>query len=222
VNELLADDLLRLRQEAGGPRLSLFLPLSPGSPRSTKTRIRAKNLLDRAEKALRSDGVPSAEVTDLVGRVRRALDGARPMNDNHRGLAVFADPDDVRAYDVPLRLPELAAVGDRFTLAPLLATINLQGRFFLLALTQDRIRLFEGTALTLEPVDLEGRELAAWATMPPRRAAPRTAGARVPRRPGWPGHQDRLPWGRQPVGRTQETGVAALPRHRPCAPGGAR
>src|SRR3954451_1798749 len=170
VKELLAGDLLRLRQEAGGPRLSLFLPLSPGSPRSTKTRIRAKNLLDRAEKALRSDGLPSAEVTDLVGRVRRALDRARALNENHRGLAVFADVEDVRTYDVPLRLPELAAVGDRFALAPVLPTINLQGRFFLLTLTQDRIRLLEGTALTVRPVDLEGRELAAWTTMPPPRA----------------------------------------------------
>jgi hypothetical protein len=170
VKELLAGDLLRLRQEAGGPRLSLFLPLSPGSPRSTKTRIRAKNLLNRAEKALRSDGLPSAKVTDLMARVRRALERARPLNDNHRGLAVFADADDVRTYDVPLRLPELAAVGDRFALTPLLPTINLQGRFFLLTLTQDRIRLLEGTALTLEPVDLDGRELAAWTTMPPPRA----------------------------------------------------
>jgi hypothetical protein len=170
VQELLADDLLRLRQESGGPRLSLFLPLSPGSPRSTKTRIRAKNLLNRAEKALRSDGLPSAKVTDLMSRVRRALDRARPMNDNHRGLAVFADADDVRTYDVSTRVPELAAVGDRFALTPLLPAISLQGRFFLLTLTQDRIRLFEGTALTWEPVDLEGRELAAWTTMPPPRA----------------------------------------------------
>jgi hypothetical protein len=114
--------------------------------------------------------LPSAKVADLMGRVRRALDRARPLNDNHRGVAVFADADDVRTYDVPLRLPELAALGDRFAVAPLLPTISLQGRFFLLTLAQDRILLLEGTALTLEPVDLEGRELAAWTTMPPPRA----------------------------------------------------
>lgn len=48
MNELLSADLVRLKQEAEGPRLSLFLPLSPGSPRSTKTRIRAKNVLAKA------------------------------------------------------------------------------------------------------------------------------------------------------------------------------
>jgi len=171
VKELLAGDLLRLEKAVGGPRLSLFLPLSPGSPRSTMARIRAENLLHRAEQALRSDGLPGPAVTDLVNRVRGALARARPMNGNHKGLAVFADADDVATFDVPLRLPELAAVGDRFALTPLLPTINLQGRFFLLTLTQDRLRLFEGTALTWVPVDLEGRELAAWTTMPPPRAA---------------------------------------------------
>jgi hypothetical protein len=170
VNELLSGDLIRLKHEAGGPRLSLFLPLSPGSPRSTKTRIRAKNLLAGAGHALRSDGLPSAEVTDLLGRVRRALQQARPSNENHLGLAVFADADHVHTYHVPLRPRELAVVGDRFTITPLLPAINAQGRFFLLTLTQDEVRLFKGTALALEPVAVDGLELAAWTTMPRPRA----------------------------------------------------
>jgi len=170
VHELLAADLLRLEQEsAGGPRLSVFLPLSPGSPRSRRTRVRAEKLLDRAEQALRCDGLPSATVAELMGRVRGALDRARPVNGNHRGVAVFADAEDVRTYDVPLRLPELVAVGNRFAVAPLLPAIDLHGRFFLLTLTHERIRLQEGSALTLEPVDLAGRELAAWTTLPPSR-----------------------------------------------------
>jgi hypothetical protein len=170
VHELLAADLLRLEQEsAGGPRLSVFLPLSPGSPRSRKTRVRAEKLLHRAEQALRCDGLPSATVAELMGRVRGALDRARPLNGNHRGVAVFADAEDVRTYDLPLRLPELVAVGNRFAVAPLLPAIDLHGRFFLLTLTHERIRLHEGSALTLEPVDLAGRELAAWTTLPPSR-----------------------------------------------------
>ena len=170
MNELLPGDLMRLKREVGGPRLSLFLPLSPGSPRSMKTRIRAKNLLAGAGHALRSDGLPSAEVTDLVGRVRQALEQARPLSDDHLGLAVFADTDHVRTYHVPLRPRELAVVGDRFTITPLLPTITVQGQFFLLALTQDDVRLFTGTALALERVDVEELELAAWSTMPRPRA----------------------------------------------------
>jgi len=45
----------------------------------------------------------------------------------------------------------------------------IRNRFFLLTLTHERIRLHEGSALTLEPVDLAGRELAAWTTLPPSR-----------------------------------------------------
>ncbi|WP_369134855.1 hypothetical protein [Modestobacter sp. I12A-02662] len=61
-------------------------------------------------------------------------------------------------------------VGDRFTISPLLPTINVHGPYFLLALTQDDIRLFRGTALALERVDVAGLELAAWTTMPRPRA----------------------------------------------------
>jgi len=83
---------------------------------------------------------------------------------------VFADADHVHTYHVPLRPRELAVVGDRFTITPLLPAINAQGRFFLLTLTQDEVRLFKGTALALEPVAVDGLALAAWTTMPRPRA----------------------------------------------------
>jgi hypothetical protein len=170
VNGLLSHDLIRLKQGGEGPRLSLFLPLSPGSPRATKTRIRAKNALASAEHALRSEGLPNAQVNNLVGLARQALEDARPLGDQHLGVAVFADADNARAYQVPLRLPELAVVGDRFFITPLLPSLSMQGEFFLLTLTQNSIQLFRGTSLSLEPVDVEGLELAAWTTMPPPRA----------------------------------------------------
>jgi hypothetical protein len=149
--------------------LSLFLPLSPGSPRATKTRIRAKNALASAEHALRSGGLPNAKVNDLVGSARQALEDARPLGDQHLGVAVFADADNARAYQVPLRLPELAVVGDRFFITPLLPSLSMQGEFFLLTLTQNSIQLFRGTSSALEPIDVDGLELAAWTTLPPPR-----------------------------------------------------
>jgi hypothetical protein len=150
--------------------LSLFLPLSPGSPRSTKTRIRAKNVLARAEQVLRSDGLPHAEIDHLVGQARRALGQVRPLGANHAGLAVFVDRDSLHLYDVPARLPEAAVVGERFVITPLLPALDMQGTFFLLTMTQDVIRLFKGTSLSLQRVQPDGLELAAWTTMPRPRA----------------------------------------------------
>ncbi len=167
VDELLPGDLLRLEQETGGSRLSLFLPLSS---RSGRTRGRAADLLAEAGQALRSDGLPGAEVADLMSRVGRTVARTRPVSEKHLGLAVFADPDRVRAYRLPVRPSELAVVGDRFALSPLLPAVNVQRSYVLLALTQDDIRVFTGTALALERRDVTGLELAAWTTMPRPRA----------------------------------------------------
>lgn len=169
MTELLTHDLVHLARPGATPRLSLFLPVPPGRPRSA-VRARARSLLDRAERELREEGLTAPAAGALVERVRRVLARARPRSAADRGLAVFADADAVSHVHVPLTLPELAVVGDRFTVAPLLPVLGRQGRFFLLALSHEEIRLFRGTARSLEPVDVEGLPLAAWTTMPRRTA----------------------------------------------------
>jgi hypothetical protein len=169
VNTFPAEGLVQMEERARGVRLSLFLPLSPGSPRSTKTRIRAKTLLAHTERALRSSGLPRVEVERMLGGVRDAIDAARPQRYNDLGLAVLADGEAVRAYRFPSRLPELAVIGDRFFVTPLLPMITRRGDFYLLALSQHEICLYEGTPSGLEPVNVDGLDLAAWTSLPPRR-----------------------------------------------------
>jgi hypothetical protein len=55
-----------------------------------------------------------------------------------------------------LDLPELAVVDDRFQVTPLLPLLAGDGHFFVLALSQNQIRLLEGTRDRVEEVDLPG------------------------------------------------------------------
>jgi hypothetical protein len=68
-----------------------------------------------------------------------------------------------------LRLPELVTVGERFVVRPLLPLLIAGGHFYVLALSQNEIRLFEGTRFSLDEVALDGLPLAMWLTMPRRR-----------------------------------------------------
>jgi hypothetical protein len=172
VRELRVEDAVRLTREVGAPRLSLFLPLRPGSSRATKLRQSATNALLRADRALRAaeeSGVAGARLLDLV---ERALDQPRRTGPDHRGLAVFADPTGVRQYHLPVPVPPVAVVGERFTITPALPAIGGQAEFFLLSLDPDEIRLFRGTRRAVERVELTGRELAAWTTLPRPRPVP--------------------------------------------------
>jgi hypothetical protein len=56
----------------------------------------------------------------------------------------------------PLDLLELAVVDDRFHVTPLLPLLAGDGHFFVLALSQNQIRLLEGTRDRMEEVDLPG------------------------------------------------------------------
>ena len=166
---LSAHDLVRLADERGGTRVSLFLPTHRGGPQTDRNRIRLKNLLATARQALLADGGRAGEVDAVLEPARRFLDEVRSWEQPSDGLALFLGPDRLRRFRVPLRLPELVTIGDRFIVRPLLPLLIAGGHFYVMALSQDEIRLFEGTRFSLDEVALDGLPLAMWLTMPRRR-----------------------------------------------------
>jgi hypothetical protein len=162
-------DLLRLADQRGGTRISIFLPTHRGGPQTERNRIRLKNQLRYAHHALRTDGIPAGQIDTMLQPGHRLLGLAGLWDEPSDGLAVFSGPEGARHLRVPLRLPELVTVGDRYLVRPLLPLVNANGHFYVLALSQDEIRLFHGTRVGLEQVELEGLPLAMWLTMPRRR-----------------------------------------------------
>jgi hypothetical protein len=72
------------------------------------------------------------------------------------GLAVFLSPEFSQTFRLPSRFDELAVVGRKFHINPLLPMLNGDGQFHILAISLNRIRLFLGTRDTLTEVDLSG------------------------------------------------------------------
>jgi hypothetical protein len=165
---LTAHDLTRLADQRGGARISLFLPTHRGGPQTERNRIRLKNLLQQAQHALRTDGMRTGHIDLILEPGHHLLDHAGLWDQPSDGLALFLAPDGFRHLRVPLRLPELVTVGDRFVIRPLLPLLIAGGHFHVMALTQDEIRLFRGTRFALDQVQLDGLPLAVWLTMPRR------------------------------------------------------
>lgn len=156
-------DLIELSDQRGGHRISIFAP-------AHRNGIRLGNLLRRAEQALLDDGAPAADVELALSPARRLPEQTRRCGGTDDGLALFCQPGGMRQLSVPLRLPELVAVGDRFLVRPLLPLLNSASHFYVLALGQDDLRLFRGSRHGLEQMVLDGLPLAMWLTMPRRRA----------------------------------------------------
>ncbi|MGH2680705.1 MAG: hypothetical protein ACRDG8_09550 [Actinomycetota bacterium] len=135
--------------------MSLFVPTHRSGPGVKQDRIRWRKLLAETEKTLRGEDARRTEAEDLLRPARELLDDALFWQYQSDGLAMFIGAGWSRFFRVAIPLPELGTVGRRFVVGPLLPLLADGGRYFVLALSQNEIRLLEGTRFGLEEVELQ-------------------------------------------------------------------
>lgn len=147
-------DLKELNSPHTAPCVSLFLPTHRGG--SEQDAIRFRKLLAAAQDQLLSAGCRPAQVEEELGPSRRLLEDASFWKNQGDGLALFLAPGFLRVFRVPIVVKELLVAGTRFHVKPLLPLLSGDGRFFVLALSQNHVRLLEGTRYRVSEVDLKG------------------------------------------------------------------
>ena len=165
MDRLDRDHLLALAEERPGPCVSIYKPADPPGREALEGPIRYKNLLDDAEDRLVAGGMRRPDARAILADAW-ALHGDAAF---HRApgpaLALFAAPGFFDYYRVPLELSELVVVGARFHIAPLFPILTGDGRFFVLALSQNEVQLYEGDRHTVREVELDAKtpqSLAEW------------------------------------------------------------
>ena len=148
------ENLEELLKTGPEPCVSVFMPTIKGSEETKQNPIRYRNLLGEAEKKLVASGHKPADA-------RKMLEPALPLLEDHKfwqyqsgGLALFLSPAVKRVYTLPLNIKELAVVADHFCVAPLLPLFAEDGRFYVLALSQHSIKLYQCTRHNVTQVDL--------------------------------------------------------------------
>ncbi len=145
---------LRLLRHAHPPCVSLFMPTHRAAVEMPQNRTRLKNLLRRAEEELVDRG--STGIDELLAPGRDLMADTAFWRHPSDGLALFLAPGFAQHFWVSQPFRELASVGGRFHLAPLLPLLDGDGHFHLLALSQKNVRLFAGDRDGLQEVDLPG------------------------------------------------------------------
>jgi hypothetical protein len=118
--------------------------------------IRWKNLLGQAEERLKASGLCAAEARTLLEPARKLLEQPPFWKSQSDGLACFLSPEGMRSYRLPAAFHDQVVVADRFHVKPLLPLLSGNGRFYVLAVSQNRIRVLQGTAHSVHEVDLKG------------------------------------------------------------------
>jgi hypothetical protein len=145
------DDLRTLAERKQGPCVSLYLPTHRAGRKETKEDpIRLKNAVGEAKEQLAKAGYPkdgSAELLEPAAGLVTSWDFWLERAD---GLALFVAPGLFRYYRVPLKFQDEVVVADHFSVKQLIPLFSEDGRFYILALSQKRIRFFEATRTSIQ------------------------------------------------------------------------
>lgn len=148
-------ELKTLMEQHGQWCVSIFMPAHRAGVEVQQDPIRLKNLLVHAEERLIESGFRSPDARELLKPAQELLERAGFWRRQSDGLAIFVSQDIFRPYRLPHGFQELVVVAERFHIKPLLPLFTGDGRFYVLALSQNELRLLQGTRYSVGQVDLE-------------------------------------------------------------------
>ena len=134
--------------------VSIYMPTHRTGVDVQQDPIRLKNLLGEAEKHLSDRGVGRRDVQKMLEPASVLLQDSDFWQHQSDGLAIFLSSNGIRRYRLPLNFEEFVTVMDHFHIKPLLPLFTGDGQFYILALSQNEIRLLLGTRHSVSQIDI--------------------------------------------------------------------
>src|SRR5579883_3003845 len=146
-----------LAEEYHGSCLSLFLPIERIGRETQQNPVRLRHLLREVEQQLEQNPQFASKQTELLEPFQKLPDDEAFWLEEGRGLALFHNLELFRSYRLPKAIREQVVVSTHFYLKPLFPFLTNEGHFYLLALSQNQVRLLSGTRSTIQEVLLPER-----------------------------------------------------------------
>lgn len=125
--------------------MTIYLPTDVSGVAELHDRGLLKNLLDEAEARWIAAGARPAMVRERLQEPRKLLSDKALRPGRGKGLALFLGEAEYQHFQTHDAVPALVHVGPRYLLRPLIAQIDGGEHFWVLALSQEHVRLFSGT-----------------------------------------------------------------------------
>lgn len=153
MNLFTRDDLDELIRDRTGPCVSLYMPTHRGG--TEEDPIRWRKAVHEAEARLQTGGSRSSEARQLLRPCQALLEDAVFWRGLSDGLACFVAPEFFRCYRLPSSFENMVMVARQFHVTPLLPLLCGDGQFYILAVSQNKVRLLFGTRQTVSEIDLK-------------------------------------------------------------------
>ena len=138
--------------------VSIYLKSTPVTQETSASRIEFGNLIREAQKQLEDAGFDKRRLAALSEQLNELVDDDEFWRFQANSLAVFASPDTLRTYRLANDLVSMVQVADRFHLKPLFRAVTFPHSAFILALSENAVRLVEMHA-DLPPVTVKVPDL---------------------------------------------------------------
>jgi hypothetical protein len=154
MKSLTLDQIKNLAQQTASPSISIFLLTHRTGQDTQQDPIRLKNLLRDAEKQFLDSGMGPREVSELLQPAQSLLDDFSFWNHQYGGLAIFIASEDFHYYHLPFCVEELLIIAQSYYVKPVLPLFTNNGHYYILAISQNEVRLLEGTRYGVGQIDL--------------------------------------------------------------------
>jgi len=155
MNTISRDDLRQLATMDGEYVVSIYMPAKVGAD-NRQNPIRFNNLLRTAGQKMLDRKIGEPAVQKMTVSARTLLDRPDLWQESAHGLAVFVSRDSIRAWPLPFACEEKCVVGEHVYLLPLVSWGTNDAPYFVLAVSQNAVRLLEGTRARIQEVALPG------------------------------------------------------------------
>ena len=141
--------------EVDGPVCaSFFIPTHEVGGEWRGDRIQLKNLVQEAKKTLKEMELPEEDIKKLLEPAETMLQDESKWEEMREGLSIFSSTDKQFTFRLPFSVEPQVVIGERFHIKPTLPWLARDGQFYILTLSQNRLRLLECNPEGCEPVDL--------------------------------------------------------------------
>ncbi|MBN2175685.1 MAG: hypothetical protein JW731_16265 [Bacteroidales bacterium] len=148
-------DFQRLSDIKAKDSATFYIPTYRDS-NNQKAKIIFKNQYNDIRKKLESHDRGETYINNYFESLNKLADDPFFWRHLSDGLIVFHNMELTETYELQVFFDDFHYFGNRFLLTPSIPYFNGNGRFYLLAISQNQTRLFEGSRDEIGPIDISG------------------------------------------------------------------
>ncbi len=151
-----AQEIVEIASSAPGLCVSIYVPTFRKGQEVRQSAIHLTNLLTEVESQLADQGLRWNEIESVTSSARALIAQDEFWQHQGDGLVIFLSADSSKMYQLPLAVEPRQTVSQAFDITPLLPILSGDGRFYILALSANEVRLFDATRDSFTEVSIEG------------------------------------------------------------------